>query len=119
MMNLHAAIKEMRSKSDEIKFALMRAVLWLTGNPKVRELGMGCFVINSSAFIGQPWSPEYHDFDWQYEKLAEIICETPFTELAAKLGWIIYHGNFKFHGQLLKFHPQVITNLKTIIKEEQ
>jgi len=111
--------KSIVDKINQIKSelqALAKQVRELPSNPNVEELGHKCISINSSElFKHDIWSPGYYIFSDQYDTIAELIETLPVDEVLKRLDQIIKKKQVYIKQNLIKFHPQVIENLKTII----
>lgn len=89
----------------------------LPANPNVEQLGNNCISIKSSELAKHDkWTPEFHDFEFQYNIIAELIEEYPIDGVLQKLDRIIKDGKIIHHNVYHQFHPKVIENLKRIIK---
>lgn len=104
---------------NEIKSELMTladSIRELPPNPNVEHLGNNCFLIKSSQLAKyDKWSPDFHDFQSQYNYIAELIDQFPINEVLDKLDRIIKTGRSFWKGNTIIFHPEVIENLKTLI----
>lgn len=114
--------KSIIDKINQIKSELSQladSIKTLPPNPNVEKLGNNCFSIKSSEiFKHDKWSPEFHDFEFQYNIIAELIEEYPIDRVLQKLDRIIKDGKIIHHNVYHQFHPKVIENLKTIIEKE-
>lgn len=80
-----AVIDEYESRLSDIINELTDKIANCPDNPNIKRLSKNAFIINSSALtikykddkgktcIINNWSPEFHCFKWQYEKIIEIV----------------------------------------------
>ena len=116
-MNLGSIIREEHKRLEAIKDKLMRDILWLPDNPNITRLGPMGFTMQAGMLDSfASWSPEYYDFQWQYDKLAEIVCHTEMSNLISKLEKIIKEGYYRQDNWRIKFHPVVLANLKNLLE---
>jgi hypothetical protein len=105
-------IRAVQATVAKVKTSLIDKILALPDNPRITRTEDGkSFTVNSSD-LGQAWSAGYHDFKVQHEQLAIIINKTEVWNLIPKLEGIIFSGKY----QTIIFHPDVIEQLKGVIK---
>ena len=75
----------------------------LPDNPRISRLGYDCFTI-SSKDLGTVWSPEYHDFKYQYHILLDLCDQT--GDIRRKLLTALRAKQFrKTDKALVRLHP--------------
>jgi hypothetical protein len=58
------------------------SIMHLPGNERHESLGGRCFAVGFDQIEDANLNPEYYDFAWQYEVLANIIMDADLTTLA-------------------------------------
>ncbi len=118
IMAIYTTVKEISDKIDRLKKDISKLILSLPDNPRINRLGSNCFTM-SSKHLGEAWSPFYHDFKSQYQKIVEIIESSRPETIVSTLEKIIKPSKFghwyKQGGNRYRFHPEVIKNLQTIL----
>ena len=108
----------------------------LPGNDKIKPLTASIFIMNYSDLCfsytedngrvvsGSNWSPTFHHFRWQYEKVYEVLSSmTDKTKMADRLERIIKDRHIETRSisygevcsRFYNLHPEVVKNLKTIL----
>jgi hypothetical protein len=113
-------IEEALERIEGIRFSLAAAIENLPDNPRITRIGEYSFSIPRSD-LGGNWTAFYHDFKAQYRRLAQIMVEVRAENLLPVLRQIIDRGWYfdrtsSGSGHTLKFHPDVITHLKTLLE---
>ena len=107
-----------RNLIEKQRHELMSAVRALPQNDNIKLLGKNCFVVKFSQ-LGKSLAPEYYDFCWQYNKIANIIEKADMSNIENILLEIIETGRYretcKNTSHYIKFHPQVLMNLAGIL----
>ena len=107
------------NKINQIKADLSQladSIRDLPPNPNVEHLGNNCFSIKLNEIAKyDKWSPDFHNFEYQYNYIATLIEDFPIDEVLAKLDRIIKTERSFWKGNTIMFHPDVIQNLKSII----
>lgn len=107
-------------KIDQIKAELSQlagSIRDLPPNPNVEHLGNNCFSISLNEIAKHDkWSPEFHNFKKQYDFIAELVETLPIDQVINKLDKICNSKRYYHKSNLIMFHPDVIENLKSIIK---
>jgi hypothetical protein len=100
---------------ENIRKDLNSKILELPDNPKINRFSESprCFTISSSD-LGHNWTPFYHDFKLQYQKLVEVINTARPENLCEKMKGIIKSGVLHDGTHNYKFNPVVIGHLKSI-----
>jgi hypothetical protein len=115
-MNKESIVDKINQIKSELS-QLAERVRKLPPNPNVAQLGKNCISINSSElFKHDIWTPGYYIFSDQYNTIAQLIETLPIDEVLNKLNRIVKTKRYYLKGNTIMFHPQVIENLKTIIK---
>ena len=108
----------------------------LPENDKIKPISSSMFIVqysdlcfryiddNGKIVSGSNWSPTFHHFRWQYEKVYEVLSSmTDKTKMADRLERIIkerrIETKFISYGEVssrfYNFHSKVVKNLKTIL----
>ena len=115
-MNKESIIDKINQIKSELS-QLADSIRTLPPNPNVEKLGHNCFSIKSSEiFKYDKWSPEFHDFEHQYKFIAELVETLPIDQVIEKLNRICNKKSYYHKGNTIQFHPDVIQNLKSIVK---
>lgn len=61
---LLALNEEKRAIEQKLIAAIMVAISETIKECPVKKLGSGCFIVRCSDLIGNPWNPEF--YDWEY-----------------------------------------------------
>jgi len=111
--------KSIIDKINQIKVELSQladSIRNLPPNPNVEPLGNNCFSIKLSELAKHDkWSPGFHDFQNQYDLIAELVETLPIDQVLENLYRICNKKSYYHKGNTIQFHPDVIQNLKTII----
>lgn len=114
-MNKQSIIDKVNQIKSELS-QLADSIRNLPPNPNVEALGNNCFSIKLSEIAKyDKWSPGFHDFQNQYDLIAELIETLPIDQVLDKLNRIIKTKRYYHKSNTINFHPDVIQNLKTII----
>ena len=101
------ALKEMEEKRAKLIETLVKKIEALPDNPRIKRLGHGAFIMKNSDFATAPWSPFYHDFLAQYNKLTEWLINENFHTVMLMIGEIIEKGFVRFENRAWWFHDDV------------
>jgi hypothetical protein len=114
--NKNSILDKVNQIRNELK-QLADSIRDLPPNPNVESLGNNCFLIKSSNLLFyDKWSPDFHNFEYQYNFIAELIETLPIDQVLDKLNQIIKTKHYYHKGNNIQFHPDLIENLKGIIK---
>lgn len=103
------SFSKISSQIEQLKQELIKQIQGLPDNPNIKYLAENprCFTIMSSD-IGQNWSPEYHDFRTQYEKIVDKIQTSTIENVEKMLMSIVEDGKIReSNGRYFTFHPEV------------
>ena len=64
-------------EKERIEQAIADTVRSVGQNPAVRPIGKNMFTIPMSELINAPWSPEFHDWTIQAERLLAVLNKKP------------------------------------------
>jgi hypothetical protein len=118
-MNKESIMDKINQIKSELS-QLANSIRTLPTNPNVEKLGHNCFSIKSSEiFKHDKWSPNYYNFEYQYNFIAELVETLPIDQVIEKLYRICNKKSYYHKSNTIQFHPDVIQNLKTIIKKEE
>lgn len=110
--------QQIEKLKKSLKKSLSEAIQNLPDNPRITRLngtaGPRAFTM-SSRDLNNVWSPFYHDFKAQYKKLVEIVDKASLETVGTVLTRIIEKGNHPESGGTVKFHPDVIENLRGLL----
>lgn len=77
---------------EKAKESIQGYIKCLPDNPRIRRLSKNAFVIMSRD-LGDVWSPEYHDFQWQYRQvLLKLENASSITGFRSTLSNIVTSG---------------------------
>ena len=134
--NIQKATEEYRASINALLERFKVLIDNLPENDKIKPIGSFMFVMqysdlcfsytddNGKIVSGSNWSPTFHHFRWQYEKVYEVLSSmTDKTKIADRLERIIkdrrIETSFSSYGQVCSrfynLHPEVVKNLKTIL----
>lgn len=74
---LLALNEEKRVIEQKLVAAIMAAVSETIKECQIKKLESGCFIVHSSELIGNPWNPEYHDWESGAKILVEKLNNIP------------------------------------------
>lgn len=112
------SFSEISNQIKKLKQELITQIQELPDNPKINRVAESprCFIIMSSD-MDNNWSPEYHDFKTQYEKIVEKIETSTIENVEKLMKLIIEDGKIKeSNGQYFVFHPDVRKFVSDLIK---
>ena len=72
--------KQYMTERERIEQAIADTVRSIGQNPVIKPLGLRMFTIPLSELINTPWSPEFHDWTIQAERLLNILNKKPVRE---------------------------------------
>lgn len=107
-------VEDAQEKVLRIKKEIFDVIRNLPDNPNIKRLGDKAFVMSSKNLLNN-WTPQYYDFQWQYKRIIELIKSSGVDAIIPKLEEIIKTGEFRQGREAIKFHPDVIENLKKIL----
>lgn len=104
------SIQDIQEQLTHIVTELNSIILTLPDNPNIQRKNDNCFIMNSKYLLNN-WGVFYHDYKSQYKAIIQIISSGEPQSVVNKLKSII-----KDHKhEKLKFHPDVIKNLKIVL----
>jgi hypothetical protein len=110
---------DLDKQGQELKEGLAKILLELPDNPRITRLGGSarCFTIKSSDLGTTNWTPFYHDFKLQYDKLASIICKTQLATIPARLREIVETKSYRDPSEkyTYHFHTDVILHIAELL----
>lgn len=143
MSAISNALADMAARAEELKLGMTTLIRNCPDNPRIKPLGDSgrCFVIMLSDLTvlrpkmhnGLPvkddlgksvlqhhtdWTPECHNFKYQYEQLAKEIEKRDLTTVEPFLMDTLAHGKWWDRSQQCNhtLHPEAVENLKTALK---
>lgn len=72
--------EQYRQERDRVILAIESAVRSIGQNPVVKPIVRNIFTIPVSELINAPWSPEFHDWTVQAERLLAILKKKPVNQ---------------------------------------
>jgi hypothetical protein len=113
-MKIDQQIKVVNEQLTALVNSLNAMIAALPDNPRIQRLGKQCFVVRSKD-VGNNWAPEHHDFRWQYQAIIKTIQKARTDNAIGALQDIIASKKVKGSGCSVNLHPDVVTNLKTLL----
>jgi hypothetical protein len=119
MKELKKEMNILHERAKAIKKALQDKISELSDNPNINRIGnSGAFSMNMSEVFKTPsmnMSPDYYDFKYQYETLVKILEHIEPINVFNKLEQICNRKQVKLHNKIIKFNPDVISHIKTLL----
>ena len=72
--------EQYRQERDRVILAIESAVRSIGQNPVVKPIAQNIFTIPVSELINAPWSPEFHDWTVQAERLLTLLKKKPVNQ---------------------------------------
>lgn len=72
--------EQYRQERDRVILAIENAVRSIGQNPVVKPIARNIFTIPVSELINAPWSPEFHDWTVQAERLLTLLKKKPVNQ---------------------------------------
>lgn len=69
--------EQYKREREHIELAIADVVRGVGQNPAIKPLGKHMFTIRMSELINSPWSPEFHDWTIQSERLLAVLNKKP------------------------------------------
>lgn len=105
-------------EAAKIRKAIMDRILDLPDNQLI-DKGSNecrCFTVNVSQLQdGLTLSPEYYDFNYQYQEIAKAMIDVPIENTIEWFNKLIKAKSIKVKGYTIKLHPEVIQNIESIL----
>lgn len=89
--------EQYKQEHDRVIQAIEKVVQGVGQNPAIKTTSKNAFIINISELMDAPWSPEFHDWTMQAERLLTVLKKKPvkqwiafineLLETKTKLGW--------------------------------
>lgn len=104
---------------QNLKDDLIAKIRDLPDNPKIHRVKESphCFIMRFKD-LGDCWSPEYHDFKYQYEVIIEMIEKKNIKQLKTLFEKILSEGRVYYESSNgrneHKFHPEVVEMLRRL-----
>lgn len=113
-MNICSQILSTKRQLKDLVKSLCAEILALPDNPRIKRINKRCFIISSKDLLNN-WSPEHHDFAWQYREIVGCIINSPSSKCLKILEKMIRTQTIKTQGYSTRLHPDVIENLKMVM----
>lgn len=119
MNKLKQEMADLHERAKAIVKILQDKISELPDNSKIKRIGTtGAFSMNISDVFSTKTaslSPDYYDFKHQYKTLVKILEHTEPGNVFNKLDQICKDGEIRIKNSTLRFHPDVISHLKTLL----
>jgi hypothetical protein len=76
--------EQYKQERDRVILAIEKVVQGVGQNPAIKPVSKSAFIINISELMDAPWSPEFHDWTVQAERLLTVLKKKPVKQ------WITY-----------------------------
>lgn len=76
--------EQYKQERDRVILAIEKVVQGVGQNPAIKPTSKNAFIINISELMDAPWSPEFHDWTVQAERLLTVLKKKPVKQ------WITY-----------------------------
>ena len=97
-----------------IKEVLIAKLPKLPDNSCISRINDRCFIMNKSD-LGNRWSPEYHDFKFQYGLIIKYIKRSDSNNIITSLKANLDQGFVRIDQVKWVLHPEVIKNIKDLL----
>ncbi|MCD8251925.1 MAG: hypothetical protein LUD40_08015 [Phocaeicola dorei] len=75
--------KQYKQERDRVIQAIENVVRGVGQNPAIKPTSKNTFIINISEMMDTPWSPEFHDWTIQAERLLTVLKKKPVKQWIA------------------------------------
>lgn len=75
--------EQYRQERDRVIQAIEKVVQGIGQNPAIKPTSRNAFIINISELMDAPWSPEFHDWTIQAQRLLTVLKKKPVKEWIA------------------------------------
>lgn len=69
--------EQYKQEHDRVILAIEKVVQGVGQNPAIKPVSKSAFIINISELMDAPWSPEFHDWTVQAERLLTVLKKKP------------------------------------------
>lgn len=117
-MKIDQQIETATTQLSALIDALNGMIAELPDNPRIHRMNDKCFVVSKSN-LGDNWTPEHHDFKWQYRAVIASIQRAKAVDAITTLRNIIAAGKVRYPDcqQYVTLHADVVANLKTLLSD--
>ena len=121
MKHIHT-IKELTTKTKNIRKEISNLILSLPDNPDIERLSHSNAFVMKSSQLNHGWSVVTHDFFHQYMIISDFVAKTPIEKIYDKLSKNLtpnQSGIYWFpngSNRRIRLHPQVVKNIKQILE---
>ena len=118
----HFSIKDHFKAIEQVRKGLQKAILSCPGPTKatgIKHISPHCCTVNfhSISKIGS-WAADSYIFPAQYEALALLVSKGESDTIVKRLLKALREGGIKGRdGHTLKLHPEVVANVRNMLKE--
>lgn len=114
-----STIEGLDLRITNIKNELKARLEALPDNSNIKRVSRSpsCFIVSSSQLTKYDnWTPFFHDHKAQYQFVIDVIERSQIETIIKKIESIIEKGSYRKPNQdTVKFHPEVIKQLKGIL----
>jgi hypothetical protein len=114
-MKISTTIAKFENKLDTMLAIFYQHILDLPQNKLIKPISSNCFIVKLGC-LKQNWSVEYHDFKWQYHAIVSLLRKDNKLKVINNLNQILEQQTLKIQGTRYRLHPQVINNIKRLLK---
>lgn len=72
--------EQYKQERDRVIQAIDKVVHGVGQNPAIKLTSKNAFIINKSELLNTPWSPEFHDWTIQAERLLSVLKKKPVNQ---------------------------------------
>ena len=80
---LHRLEEQYKQERDRVIQAIEQVVQGVGQNPAIKPVSKNTFIVNISELMDAPWSPEFHDWTIQAERLLIVLKKKPVKQWSA------------------------------------
>lgn len=80
---LHRLEEQYKQECDRVIQAIEQVVQGIGQNPAIKPVSKNAFIVNISELMDAPWSPEFHDWTIQAERLLIVLKKKPIKQWSA------------------------------------
>jgi len=129
---INSDIQEAIKAAEDAIAKVFDIIQSLPDNEKIQRLNKSCFVVMKSN-LGNNWTPEHHDFKFQYNAVCLAVKRVDISKAYNKLKEIVETGKVVVTSEgyaenpfslkvekgggkfVLNLHKEVVENLKTVL----
>lgn len=81
--------EQYKQEQDRVIRAIEKVVQGVGQNPAIKTTSKNAFIINVSELMDAPWSPEFHDWTIQAERLFTVLKKKPVKQWIAFINQLL------------------------------